>query len=261
LSPAGSIGVRRLATGAVREKRADRGPRRYLPGGWAADTLPVNVFLVEHPEGLCLFDAGQSARAGAPGYLPGWHPFLRLARFELSASQEAGAQLRALGRDPADVRWVVLSHLHTDHAGGLEPFGGSELVVTRTEWELFQGLRGRIRGYLPQYWPAGVEPTLVELNGPPLGPFRGTRDLSSDGTLVLVAMPGHTAGHMGLLVREPGGGYLLAGDAAHSPRELAERDPGVDAFCREHGLEPLLAHDWAALHAPAPDLVGAREGI
>jgi N-acyl homoserine lactone hydrolase len=252
VSVAGSIGVRCLSTGAVREKRARRGVRRYLPGGWAAHTMPVNVFLIEHPAGLCLFDAGQSARAAEPGYLPRWHPFLRLARFELSSAQEAGAQLRALGHEPTDVRWVVLSHLHTDHAGGLDPFANSEILVTRTEWDKFRGVAGRIRGYLPQHWPAGAEPTLVDLDGPALGPFAATHDLTGDGSLILVALPGHTEGHIGLLVQDGGDrGYLIAGDAAHSPHELAQADPGVDAFCRERGLTPLLTHD----------LVSTKKGI
>ncbi len=222
--------VRCLTSGVVRGKRAQSGPRRYLPGGWAKDTLPVNFFLIEHESGLCLFDAGQSARAARPGYISRWHPYLRLARFELTADDEPAAQLRALGHDPADVRWVVLSHLHTDHVGGLEPFAGAEILVARSEWERFRGLKGRLRGYLPQHWPADAEPRLVE----------GTLDLTEGGSLSIVPLPGHTRGHMGLVVRAEGGGWLLAGDAAHTPAEL---EATIVGFCRREGLVPLLTHD------------------
>ena len=131
-----------VSTGVVRGKRAARGPRRYLPGGWSDETLPVNLFAVEHPAGVCVFDTGQTARAVRPGYLPRWHPFLRLARFELTEADEAAPQLARAGVDPAAVRWVVLSHLHTDHAGGIAGFPGAEVLVSDDRMALRDGAQG-----------------------------------------------------------------------------------------------------------------------
>ncbi len=231
--------VERFSTGRVRPKRASRGPRRYLPGGWSPDTLPVNVFLVHHPAGLCLFDTGQTARAATPGYHPRWHPFLRLARFELAPEDEIGAQLRRRGVDPESVRWVVLSHLHTDHVGGVGAFPGAEVIVSRVEWERARGLAGRLRGYVPQHWPAG-EPVLVDLAGPAVGPFPGSFDLSGDGRLLLLAAPGHTPGHLALLACDGAGGFFLGGDLARIPAELPAE---VAEFCDRERLVVLLAHD------------------
>ncbi len=109
-----------FSTGRVRSKRRERGLRRYLPGGWSDATLPVNAFVLEHTLGLCVFDTGQTAAASQPGYHQRWHPFLRVSRFELEPEDELPGQLRARGLDPGDVRWVVLSHLHTDHIGTVE---------------------------------------------------------------------------------------------------------------------------------------------
>lgn len=229
-----------LSTGVVRTKRGDRGARRYLPGGWRDEALPVNVFLVDHPDGLCLFDAGQTARAASPGYFPRWQPFFRLARFELRPEEEAAAQLRASGFDPDAVRWVVLSHLHTDHVGGLDAFPSAEPLVTRAEWERAIGVKGRVRGYLPQYWPAGRRPTLVDFDDRPVGPFRRSHDVAGDGSLLLVPTPGHTPGHASLLVRDGAQTYLLGGDAAHSAADL---DPDVAAFCSEVDVLYLATHD------------------
>jgi glyoxylase-like metal-dependent hydrolase (beta-lactamase superfamily II) len=220
--------------------------RRYLPGGWRDDTLPVNVFAVEHPAGLCLFDAGQTARAAAPGHFPRWHPFFRLARFELGIRDEAAAQIRALGHDPSSVRWVVLSHLHTDHVGGLEAFAGAEVLVTRSEWQRAIGIGGRLRGYLPQHWPADVQPRLVDFDEPGVGPFARSSDLAGDGRLLLVPTPGHTPGHMGMLVRADERDYLLAGDLAHSAAELEQVAAGIASFCRRDGVVPLATHDAGA---------------
>jgi glyoxylase-like metal-dependent hydrolase (beta-lactamase superfamily II) len=235
-----------FTTGAVRQKAGERGARRYVLDRWQEETLPVNVFAIEHPEGVCLFDSGQTSRAVSPGYLPRWHPFLRLARFELSAEDEAGSQLRRHGIDPADVRWLVLSHLHTDHVGGIEAFTGAEILVTRTEWRLATGLPGRLRGYLPQHWPAGVRPALVDFTGPPIGPFPGSFDLARDGTLMLVPTPGHTRGHMAMVVRDGSQGYLCCGDLVKSRAEMAVTCPAIDEFCTKEGLVALATHDPTA---------------
>lgn len=217
--------------------------RRYLSGGWSDRTLPVNVFLVEHSAGLCLVDTGQSSDAGLLGYFPRWHPYFRLARFELGPHDEAHAQLRVAGADPHDVRWVVLTHLHTDHAGGIAAFAHAEVLVARAEWERAAGLRGRLRGYLPERWPADLEPTLVDFGGPPRGPFAGSFDLAGDGRLVLVPMPGHTPGHLGVLVRGSRTTFLCGGDIAHDALELERQAPEVAAFCRREGVVFLAAHD------------------
>ncbi len=236
-----------VSTGRVRSKRALRGVRRYLPGGWSDVTLPVNVFAVTHPDGVLLFDTGQSAAAARPGFLPGWHPFLRLARFELTHDDEAVAQLRGLGIDPAAVRWVVLSHLHTDHVGGLEAFSHAEVIVSAREWGRARGLRGSLRGYVPRQWPTGVVPRPARFDGPPVGPFPRSEDLAGDGRLMLVPTPGHTAGHMSLLVRADDSTYLLAGDLVHTAPELESIAPDVATYCHANGVVVLATHDQMAL--------------
>jgi glyoxylase-like metal-dependent hydrolase (beta-lactamase superfamily II) len=239
--------VRCLSTGRVRVKRERSGLRRYVDGEWSDTTLPVNIFLVEHPDGLCLFDTGQTARAADPvRYFPRWYPFFRLSRFELSPEEEAAPQLRRLGFDPADVRWVVLSHLHTDHVGGLADFMQADVLVSRTEWRRAQGWPGRWRGYLPQYWQPGMHVRPVDYDGGPVGPFPGSFDAAGDGCLLLVPVPGHTPGHMAMLVRGATGTFLCGGDAVMSADDLPSKMPEVDAFCRAENITFLATHDPSA---------------
>jgi N-acyl homoserine lactone hydrolase len=227
----------------VRQKAGSRGIRRYVADAWRTETLPVHAFLVEHPKGLVLFDAGQTVRAAEPGWFPRWHPFFRLSRFELEEGDEVAQQIHAQGIETADVRFVILSHLHTDHVGGLAPFDQATVLVSRLEWTRATGVSGLIRGYLPQHWPSGLAPTLVDFTGPSLGPFSASFDVIGDGSLLLVPTPGHTAGHAALLVRGSRGSWLLAGDMAHSASELAATDPGIAAWCETEAIAILAAHD------------------
>lgn len=240
--------IRAFSTGRVRQKRGTRGIRRYFAEDWSDETLPVNVFLIEHPEGLCLVDTGQTAEATRPGYFDRWYPFFRLSRFELSAVDEVAAQLAATGFSPSDVRWVVLTHMHTDHVGGVRAFTESEVVVNRDEWQPAQGLMGRLRGYQPQHWPRGIGPRVVDLSGPGVGPFVRSYDVVGDGSVLMVPLPGHTLGHTGLLVLEHGEPrWLGGGDAAQGVEEFESSHPEVASWCRDQGVEVLLAHDDVAL--------------
>ena len=82
------------------------------------DPLPIYAFAIEHPEGVIVVDTGETARVAEPGYLPRWSPFFRFAvRESVRPEQEIGPQLERLGIEPSAVRQVVMTHMHTDHAG------------------------------------------------------------------------------------------------------------------------------------------------
>jgi N-acyl homoserine lactone hydrolase len=162
------VKIHAIQTGTVALTRAWRegvghGRRRLLntivDREWT-EPLPIYAFAIEHAEGVIVVDTGETARASQPGYFPRWHPGMRAFREHVEPAQEIGPQLEGLGIRPADVRWVVLTHLHTDHAGGLHHFPQNEILVTRTELEFGSGLRGRLRGYVANtHWPARFEPT------------------------------------------------------------------------------------------------------
>ncbi len=205
--------------------------------------MPVNVFALEHPLGVCLFDTGQTAKAADQRYFPRWFPYFRLARFELSEADEAAAKLARVGFSSLPVRWIVLSHLHTDHVGGLGRLQAQEVLVSRVEWARAAGPLSRLRGYLPQYWPASIKPHLVDFNATTLGPFWGSYDLAGDGALQLVPTPGHTPGHMSLLAYVGSRRVLLGGDLCPTAEALSEAAPAIADFCRLERIIPLMTHD------------------
>jgi N-acyl homoserine lactone hydrolase len=215
------------------------------------EPLPIYAFAIEHPEGVIVVDTGEDARASQRSYFARWHPGLRAFRERVEPEQEIGAQLERLGIRAGDVRWVVLTHLHTDHAGGLHHFPDNEILVTRTELEYASGLRGRLRGYVAnKHWPAWFRPTTVELEPEPFGPFPQSVRLTEAGDVTLVPVPGHTPGQMGVLVDEGDNTVFLAGDSSYT-QELMLRGK-VDGVGADEEAERLTHERIRAFAAATP---------
>lgn len=196
-----------------------------------SEALPIYAWVIEHPEGVIVVDTGETARTAEPGYFPWWHPYYRLAvRVQVAPEEEIGPQLRTLGIAPDDVRWVVLTHMHTDHAGGLPHFPKSEILVTRSEYEVAKGVKGQMRGYLPQHWPSWFQPTLLTFKSVPFGPFSASHTLTKVGDINLVSTTGHAPGHMSVILQEGERSIFFAGDPSYNQDlMLAEALDGVAA--------------------------------
>jgi glyoxylase-like metal-dependent hydrolase (beta-lactamase superfamily II) len=227
--------------------------------------LPVYTYLIEHDEGLILLDSGESARSAAKGWFPWWNPFFQLAvDIHVEPGDEIGPRLRSLGIDPGkDLKTLVLSHLHHDHADGLSHFHGTDIIVTKENYQASTGLKGALLGTLPSQWPAWFAPRQVSFTGPPAGPFGHTLPLTADGTIFAVPTPGHMPGHMSVVVRAPEVTYFLAADATYSEALLKQRivdGPSANlktsldtleriaAFARQEPTVLLPAHDPLAEH-------------
>jgi N-acyl homoserine lactone hydrolase len=196
-----------------------------------SEPLPIYAWVIEHPEGVIVVDTGDTARTAEPGYFPWWHPYYRLAvRMQVSPEDEIRPQMHALGIEPEDVRWVVLTHMHTDHAGGLPHFPRSEILVTRKEYEAAKGIKGQALGYLPQHWPSWFQPTLLTFEPVPFGSFSASHTLTKAGDITIVPTTGHTPGHMSVILQEGDQAIFFAGDPSYNQRlMLAETLDGVAA--------------------------------
>src|SRR5262245_43049059 len=136
------------------------------------DWLPIYCYVIEHPEGLIVVDTGISAHANDRIFFPPWMPLVqRAAPFRITPEEEIGSLMRARGLAPEDVRWVVQTHLHQDHEGGLHYFPNAQALVSRSEWQAAQGLKGRMAGYRNDRWPRSLSPILVDFLAPGEGAF------------------------------------------------------------------------------------------
>ena len=221
-----------IQTGTVKIKKSQRrqegkgGLGKVLWGKEWTEWLPIYAWVIEHKEGLIVVDTGETAQTSEAEYFPRWQPYYKLAvRMNVSPDQEIGPQMKELGFDPADVRQVILTHLHTDHAGGMHHFPNSEFFVSEKEYQNALGLPGMIQGYLPHRWPEWFAPKFIQFEPADWGPFEKSHPVTKDGDVIVVSTPGHTPNHTSLIVKVNGISYFLAGDTSYTQELLLEKHP------------------------------------
>ena len=208
--------------------------------------LSVPCYLIEHPDGTLLWDAGLSDS------LAEGSPHTQANGTVTTVTATLRAQLEELGYQPADITYLALSHLHYDHAGNANDFVASTWLVQRPEHE---AAFGDAQGFFDQALYAELENSETML-------LDGDHDVFGDGTVVIKSAPGHTPGHQVLFVDlAETGGVVLSGDLYHFPENrtlkrvptfnfdeaqtLASMD-AVEDFLMESGARLWIEHDFAA---------------
>jgi N-acyl homoserine lactone hydrolase len=178
-------------------------------------TVPCPAYLIEHPKGLVLFDTGCHPRVidDIVGY---WGAGWKDIPFKYTQDLTLDRQIKALGYRLEDIKYVVISHLHLDHSGGMYMFPNAKFIIGSDELRY-------------AYWPDPDRRWVFILED--LLPTRKFNwieldsdfDLFDDGSLHFLRTPGHTPGECSLFVRLPNRKIVLAGDTAHL-REALEAE-------------------------------------
>lgn len=186
--------------------------------------MPVSCYLIRHGDQYVLFDAGLGS--GLVG-----HPQRQNGQ-TLSLKRTIADQLKQIGVDPAKVGTLIVSHYHGDHHGQAETLPNARLLMGAGDT---QALRGEDDQGALRPWLEGKRP--VEEIG-------ADRDLFGDGRVVVLFTPGHTPGHLSLLVKLDGKAYFLTGDLVHDRDQLATRKPSgnhVDKVRGKAEIERVIA--------------------
>lgn len=183
---------------------------------------PIRGYLVRRAEGLILFDTGVGQSDSEAGRWVDGH--YRPHRRDLREALQAAAV------SPAEVDYVVNCHLHFDHCGGNAMLAGKPVLAQRAELELARG-----RDY--------TLPELVEFPGARYEQLDGEAELWPG--VWVIPTPGHTAGHQSLVVRQPDGTVVLAGQAhdfaSHFDSAAMALRAGLDGYLP--WLERILSFD------------------
>lgn len=176
-------------------------------------TLANPIFLIQHPKGWVMWDAGLSdelinEKAGVEAWI-----------FHLSMKKTVMSQLNEIGIHPNDVDYFAFSHIHNDHTGNANYFKSAKLIMQKKEYDIAFDSAKKPFNYNDYNELENSE--VIKLNG--------DFDLFGDGTIQFISTPGHTAGHQSLLLKlEETGAIIISGDIAYYEENYQNK--GIPTF-------------------------------
>ena len=184
---------------------------------------PALCALIKHPQhGYILFDTGYSERFYG---LTKKFPF-SLYRYltPVTLQKTLKEQLFERNIKAADINYIVISHFHADHIGGLHDFPNAYFIChpdAISDIKHKKGFKALIQGFLPGLLPGNFYDRLIllpdkEIKLPdPLTPFSTGFDLFNDGLLYAISLPGHAKGQIGLYFKATKETFLIADSCWH----------------------------------------------
>ena len=189
-----------------------------------------HCYLIRHAKGWMLWDTGNSDAIAA-------HPDGVSAaggRLIARMPKTLASQLKELGVDPADIKYLALSHMHPDHTGNANLFAAATLYMQEAEYDVAFGPDAAKHNFNPA--------TYDKLRGNPVVKLHGDHDVFGDGSVVIKSAPGHTIGHQALLVRLPNTGpVLLSGDLVHFEENWVNKRVPARNFDRDQSAKTMRA--------------------
>jgi glyoxylase-like metal-dependent hydrolase (beta-lactamase superfamily II) len=220
---------------------------------------PTLCYIIDHPDGRILWETGISSEW--PTEWPAaWQGVADLEQVTPDVCLENSLKRRGYG--PEDFRYLVMGHLHCDHAGGMRMFqeAGTEILVHEDEWAHVRTLESE--GTLQDYYYSPADLEMLKAKAPVLVP--GDTEIA-DG-VTLISVPGHTPGTMALqLELEHTGTVLLTSDAltyheSYGPPEIGSPHTwDTVAHRRSSARIRQIALEKEAYLFPGHDETGIRQ--
>lgn len=196
--------------------------------------IPIHAFLIDSPAGYILFDTGCDPQ----GMKGAWQKEMCANPFVYDENQTLESQLHAIGVKPEEIRYVVLSHLHLDHAGAVHLFPNADVYVNKTELEAVYA--GHQDGSIDIFH---QKSDLDNWNRAKVNwkPVEGDQShfLCEDIDLLDLGK-GHSFGMLALAVRLKAGCFMLVSDAAYSAVHYGPPPQMAGVCCDEEGYFAAL---------------------
>jgi len=193
-------------------------------------TIPVSMWLIEHAKGLVVFDTGNNVAVSDGNCKKYWPAgFCDLLAPSQKRDDVVDMQLKKLGYSADRVKAVITSHSHLDHIGNIKMFPKAVHVIQKKE--LYQA-------WWPEKFQRGAfvmgdfDGTATDLNYFELD---GDYDLFGDGSITILATPGHTLGHQSIRVKTAAGNtYVITGDAVWMQENLDGYPAGLNYSVKDY---------------------------
>lgn len=190
------------------------------------------VALLCHPRhGWLLWDTGYAPRMLEVTRDWPFSLYQRATPLRLDPQLSVLAQLGRWKLQAGDIQHVVISHFHADHIAGLRDFSSARLIASESAYTDVAARRGweaLRRAFIPALLPSDFEQRaqlLPPFGGQELPALGATHDIFGDGSLFLIALPGHARGQIGMLAQTERGRILFAADGCWLRRSVYERRP------------------------------------
>jgi glyoxylase-like metal-dependent hydrolase (beta-lactamase superfamily II) len=191
--------------------------------------IPIYAYLLDHPDGTVVLDTGMQVK--------NWPEFQQKDADDVPELY-IDNQLKKLGFNPSDIRYVILSHYHGDHCGGMSLLPDATFIVRKEEsraaWTPENHAPGSGYYNLPDFRDSKGF-SFIELDDDE------DYDVFGDGKIICIDTKGHTRGHQSVLVNLPKSRpMVLAADAASLRENLESRvAPGKGIWSAECGLKSI----------------------
>ena len=213
--------------------------------------LPIYAWAIVHPEGVIVVDTGDRADTKSN--------FISQSTYSIQPEEEISAQLLKLGIKTGDVSKIVLTHIHGDHANGMNQFPNTPVFLGEREYAIHKSRFGATLNRIATRLPGWFDPKPLNFQPEPFATFDSSMRLTKAGDVIAVPTPGHTVGHTSIIVVADNVHYFIAADVTYnqqglldqlrqgpslSPTEHSQTLGRIITYAQQTPVVYLPAHDW-----------------